>query len=242
MAILISPDPMAPLQQGDVLERVSLFYTGLDGSPLSIERDVLVLSRPCNALRDKLVTVAPIVERPLPTLREATELEDLIRAFTRIRDGEGQKDLFYLGPMEPENGKRYAALLSTLYTIEVPAETTARAAYLQQHRRRALAPEFARDLHLRVLGAFASLGFDDDGWWSDDDLALVVSRGEALLSQAEARVQTLESTLGVHRVSGGSSREEKKLSEELAQAKKQASSARESLAGLHAEQRRRRSG
>jgi hypothetical protein len=241
MAILISPDPTSPLQQGDVLEKVTLFYTGLDGSPVSIERDVVVLSRPCNALRDKLVTVAPIVERPLPALRDATDLDELIRAFTRIRDGEGQKDLFYLGPKGSPRDKRYAAQLSTLYTLEVPVENTARAAYLQQHRQHALAPEFARDLHLRILGAYASLGFDDDGWWSDDDLALVVSRGEALRSQAEARVQTLESALEVHRVSGGNQREEKKLSEELALSKKQASSAREALTGLHAERQRRTS-
>ena len=57
-----------------------------------------------------------------------------------------------------------------------------------------LAPDFARDLHLhlRVLRAFASLGFDDHRWPSTEDLQWLATQGQADLAAAGLAVRQLE--------------------------------------------------
>src|SRR5438270_576895 len=46
--------------------------------------------------------------------------------------------------------------------------------------------EFVRDLHLRIFGAFANLGFDDHSWLPDDDLNWLVQMGESELKASQA--------------------------------------------------------
>ena len=59
--------------------------------------------------------------------------------------------------------------------------------------------DFLRDLHVRLTLAFARLGFDDYTWFSDADLEVMITEGEAEvaglktgLAEAERAVQTKE--------------------------------------------------
>lgn len=239
MPILVPPTPNAPLEQGDVLADIRVFATDSDQSPLEdVQGLVLVISRPCNSLRDGRVVVAPIRKRPIPDLRAAETPDELIAFFTRVRDGDGAPDSFYIGELESSTD-RFFAKFDALYTVHVPTEGVARAAFLTKHRRYRLHDDFVRDLHARLFRAFASLGFDDDRWWSDGDLALVVNKGKALEAELNASVQKLESDLDILRTSGGAKKEDRKLVEEIETAKNRRDEAGGMLAPLIAEQKRR---
>jgi hypothetical protein len=192
MPILLPPDHASPLDQGDVLADIETHRTRTDGSPNPTSRRfVLVLSRPCNSLRDDHVVVAPVEPGRIPQIKEPQTPEELLRVFERIRDGEGAPDRFYLGAATPGDSNRYVAKLDELYTIEVPKKPDERAQFLERHRRFRLDPSFARDLHVRVFRAFASLGFDDVAWWSDGDLELVVNQCDAWVRKIESEIETL---------------------------------------------------
>ena len=45
--------------------------------------------------------------------------------------------------------------------------------------------DFARELHVRLFSTFASLGFDDVAWLTDDDLCWAIERGRIELADAE---------------------------------------------------------
>jgi hypothetical protein len=205
------------LEQGDVLAEVQTFvadHTSSEAAPVMDEGLVLLISRPCNALRAKRVVVAEIVKRPLPGLKGAETLRDMKDFFVTVRDGDGSPDTFYLGELEPGTD-RYFAKLDSLRTIQIPEEEGPRQAFIKRHRRFKLNPEFARDLHVRIFKAFASLGFDDDGWWSDADLDLAAKKGEADVASLRAAVQSLEAQLDVLKTGEGSKKELRQIEDQL---------------------------
>ncbi len=106
---------------------------------------------------------------------------------TGLRDGGSSPDLFYLGQL-PDRAGRFCARLDALHTIEAPEAEGPRKDFLGERRVGALSRDFARDLHLRVFGAFASLGFDDNRWSSTEDLEWLVTRGQADLAAGQQAV------------------------------------------------------
>ncbi|MEZ4442923.1 MAG: hypothetical protein R3B72_27760 [Polyangiaceae bacterium] len=134
---------------------------------------------------------------------------------------------------------RYAARFDQLFTIKVPEATEERASYLKTHRRYSLTPEFAHDLHQRLFRAFASMGFDDDGWFTDADLKLIVGHGESQLASLDAEISTAKSRLEVVAASGGNKREEKDLRKAIGEAEAKIKRVQEVLVPLQAEAERR---
>ena len=116
------------------------------------------------------------------------QLGDSYSAGTGARDYYGAKKCYR---SNNSWAKHYVAKLDELYTIEVPKKPDERAQFLERHRRFRLDPSFARDLHVRVFRAFASLGFDDVAWWSDGDLELVVNQCDAWVRKIESEIETL---------------------------------------------------
>jgi hypothetical protein len=207
MAIVVRPDEASPLSQGDILRKVPFAVTDADGN-LAAEGKatyLMVIARPCNALRDAALTVAPIVPFPvdLSVLNESKSesgpsLDRMRRILAGIRDGGQFSDTFYLGTLEPSS-KRFAAQLSTLSTIQVPVKPDERAAWIKDRRVWRLHEDFVKDLHLRLFVAFARLGFDDYAWFADADLAVMITAGESevaglkmALTEAERAVQAKE--------------------------------------------------
>ena len=186
MAILLPAQADTPLSQGDLLAEIPTTVSVVNGNPLAETGPVLVVSRRCNAIRDSGIIVAPVKKRSLQGLREQETLEDWIAFFTRLRDGDGAPDSFYLGELAANSTERYFAKFDSLRTIQVPVEQGARQEFLRKHRTHHLAEDYIRDMQLRLFRAFASLGFDDSQWWSDSDLKVVVGRGEALLKECDA--------------------------------------------------------
>lgn len=240
MAILRSADPDAPLQQGDLLDDVVTATADEERPHCSKPGMVLVVSRNCRAIRSGHVIVARVVKKPLAGLKEEAEsLEDLIGFFTQLRDGDGRPDTFYLGELEAGSTDRYVAKFDQLFTIKVPEAAEDRAVYLKKRRRFSLTKEFAHDLHQRLFRAFASLGFDDEAWFTDADLKLLVGYGESQLSKLEAEIASATSRREVVVTSGGNKREEKELGKSIEHAESKAKTLREELAPLQAEVERR---
>lgn len=225
MPIVLPADSSRPLEQGDILANIVTIRTPASGPVVQKSRlFVLVLSRPCNALRDGYVVVAPIEPKPFPDLKHAESPRELVDAFERIRDGDGRPDGFYLGALDSQSSVRHVARLDELYTIEVPKAEPDRFGFLQLHRKFRLEAEYVRDLHLRVFRAFSSLGFDDTGWWSDQDLELVVRRCDAWIhaldKEAEALREDYSARAPLLAASGEPGKAENLLNEQLSRVAK----------------------
>ena len=82
--------------------------------------------------------------------------------------------------------------LDSFHTIEVPEIGDQRTQFLSARRALTLHPDFARDLHMRVFGAFASLGFDDHNWPSTEDLKWLVNQGQTDIAAATLAVRQFE--------------------------------------------------
>jgi hypothetical protein len=192
MPILETPAADAPLSQGDILVGVRLYLTqGADapdgGDGVYLKTDMcMVLSRPCSASHKKAVIVAAVEKYKVGVPKDLDSFDKVLDFLTKLRDGHGSPDVFYLGQLPGRADGRFAARLDSLHTVEVPQEAAVRRAFLAQRRAYSLNGEFARDLHLRVFGAFASLGFDDQSWLSDDDLNWLVQAGERDLRASQA--------------------------------------------------------
>jgi hypothetical protein len=184
----------APLTQGDILSGVPLYLTGEGSaetggeSARSPAKLCLVLSRPCVAAHKKQVVVAAIEKYPDNTPRGLDSFDKVLDFLTSVRDGGWSPDLFYLGQL-PERTGRFCARLDALFTVEIPSDNQARKAFLAQRRVLTLHPDFARDLHLRLFNAFASLGFDDHSWPSTEDLQWLVAQGQADVTAAQLTVR-----------------------------------------------------
>jgi len=187
----------APLTQGDLLSGIALFATKGSwddkGGQASVVKSelCLVLSRPCVAAHKTHVVVAAVARFSDSVPKNIDSFDKVLDFVTGIRDGGSSPDVFYLGQLPGRNG-RYCARLDSFHTIEVPEATQERDQFLSARRTLTLHPDFARDLHMRVLGAFASLGFDDHSWPSTDDLQWLVTQGQTDIAAATLMVRQFE--------------------------------------------------
>ena len=239
MPILLPAGSDEPLDQGDVL--VDVVTVVADGTETLANRPgpVMVISRGCNAIRDANVVVAPIVKCDLAELEGIETLRDFVDFFKALRDGDGRPDTFYLGEMAAGSTERYVAKFDRLYTIGLPHEPELRKQFLSEHRRFKLAVDFQRDLHQRLFRAFASMGFDDEAWWSDEDLKFLVAKGKALHRQQEAEVEAAKDELATLQMAAGEQKGQNKTNTMVKQAEKAAAKTAELLAPFVAEHGRR---
>jgi len=199
MPIVVLPRRGDPLNQGDILKGLVFPALGVD-EKLTTATDakyLMVVSRPCRAIREKFVVVAAVAVSRLDLSLvkakmagkssdgEPPSLDRMRRYLAGIRDGGQSSDDFYLGNLDSGSPKRYAADLGALATIEVPLESDARRVWIDDHRAWALDVEFARDLHARLFNSYARLGFDDHSWFADPDLEVLVTDGRLQVSAAE---------------------------------------------------------
>jgi hypothetical protein len=212
MPIIELARPGAPLTQGDILSGVQLFLTRegwaeKGGEPARASAKLcLVLSRPCVAAHKKHVVVATIEKYPDNAPRGLDSFEKVLAFLTGMRDGGSSPDVFYLGQLPGRTG-RFCARLDALCTIEIPEDDATRAAFLAERRIATLHPDFARDLHLRLFSAFASLGFDDHAWPSTEDLQWLVTQGQADAATAASAVRQLEAQQASREAEGTQFRE-----------------------------------
>lgn len=223
MPIVVPASADAPLCQGDILKGVPFAVTGVDYKFGADTRAsfMLVLSRPCKALRDERITVAPVIPFRMPveqlrSLRERTQqqkdaskrpepkadLDALRRFLDAIRDGGNTSDLFYLGPLNPGTEERFAAELISFSTVMLPKEAAERSAWIQRHRVATLSIEFARDLHARLFMAFARLGFEDHEWLPSADLEMLINEGQAEVAARQTEVAAMVSAVQVGDATG----------------------------------------
>jgi hypothetical protein len=197
MPIIEPARPGAPLTQGDLLNGVALFATKgsweeRGGQASAVKSELcLVLSRPCVAAHKKHVVVAAVAKFPDNVPKNIDSFDKVLDFLTGARDGGSSPDVFYLGQLPGRSG-RFCARLDSFHTIEIPEEGDQRMQFLAARRTLTLHPDFARDLHMRVFGAFASLGFDDHSWPSTEDLQWLVNQGQADMATATVLVRQLE--------------------------------------------------
>lgn len=190
MAILELPKSGTPLSQGDILKGVTLFVTDggwndKGGDHLKAPFEMcLVVSRPCAIAHRKQIIVAGIDKYPDKVPKDMNTFDEVLDFLIGMRDGRRAPDSFYLGHLPSEKG-RFRARLDSMHTIRIPSDQTAMDEFLKVKRVASLHMDFARDLHLRIFNAFASLGFEDHSWPSDEDLKWLVDVGNSDLAQAE---------------------------------------------------------
>lgn len=178
-----------PLSQGDILEGVRLFSTQEPwvengGSSRMLDAKLcLVISRPCVASHKTHVTVVPIEKVNSGIPDDVKSFSDVLEFLTSLRDGTNTPDMFYIGEL-PERKGRFAARLDSFHDVQFPSGKD-RAEFVAKCRIGRLDIEFSRDLHSRIFRAFASLGFDDTGWITDEDLEWVLEKGRAEIADAQ---------------------------------------------------------
>src|SRR5262249_32576213 len=145
----------------------------------------MVLSRPCAAVHKAHVIVAAVQQFKSNQPKGVDDFDKLLSFMTGIRDGRTAPDTFYLGQLPGHTG-RHAARFDSLHTIEIPDKPEEIQSFLKKCRIASLNLEFCRDLHVRIFNAFASLGFDDYGWFSTVDLKALVDQGLLDLANLEA--------------------------------------------------------
>jgi hypothetical protein len=151
----------------------------------------LVVSRPCVVVNKPQITVAGIEKYSDDAPKEANTFGKVLDFMTGARDGVTSPDVFYLGHLPGHQG-RYCARLDWLHTVGLPTDPATREAFLAKRRVAALNPDFLRALHTRLFGSFASLGFDDHAWPSTEDLAWIVSQGQADIAKLDAEMKQLQ--------------------------------------------------
>jgi hypothetical protein len=217
-------DPSTPLSQGDILKGVCLFSTKKSwapngGEPAPTPNTLsLVLSRPCVAAHGASIVVALIEQYKNKAPVEFSSYEAALDFFTAIRDGQTTPDLFYLGQI-PNIPGVYCARFDSVHTIQVPKEgTSERQAFLAASRIGRLDEAFAHDLHVRHFRAFASLGFDDHGWFSTDDLRVLVAVADKDEKKLQADLAAITARLELGQSQGFHHESEKKKHEKDAAA------------------------
>lgn len=239
MPIIDRPVNSQPLSQGDILQNVNLYATkdfssGKGGDSVRTEhKDCMVLSRSCVAEHKRSVIVAAVEKYPDSPPRAVQSFDDVRKFLVGLRDGRDSPDRFYLGQLPGRQG-RFCARLDAVHCIEKPAGSDQLADFLRDRRIGSLNGDFVRDLHLRIFTTFASLGFDDHSWLSDQDLTWLVESGKRDLATAKADCQEEVATRAKQEADGG--RYEGK---NLTKAENQVKSLDEKLQPLLAEQARR---
>jgi hypothetical protein len=189
---IVAPD--SALSQGDILKDVDLFATGRaaeppNGAPKKSRYSMcLILTRPCGIEHKDAVVVMAVEKFKDSVPREADNVKKVLSFLTNLRDGSQSPDVFYLGQL-PKLSGRYAARFDSLHTIEIPPAGAERLAFIASKRIATLDHDFIRDLHTRLFRSVASLGFDDYGWLSDEDLEWVVTSAKADLLSVQAEIQ-----------------------------------------------------
>jgi hypothetical protein len=239
MSILVPSIPDAPLNQGDILVDVAVAIAG-DSGPKTRLGKVMVLSRPCNAKRDAEITVASIAACDLGELQHLETFEDYVNFFQDLRDGRDRPDTFYLGEFEANSLNRFVAKLDRIHTITIPTDDAERALYLSNHRRYTLDSEFRKDLHQRLFRAFASLGFDDEKWWTNSDLAYLIGQGERYLALQLAEIEDAKASMPTIQMASTEKRAENKTNERVRAAEKRKRDVEGLLEPLRLEQQRRK--
>jgi hypothetical protein len=207
MPIIEAQNPALPLSQGDVLKDVRLFLTQTSwaaegGDALKTPHKLcLIVSRPCVVGRKPHAIVAAVERFADRVPREVESFDDIREFLTDLRDGTDAPDVFYLGQVPGYEG-RFGARLDSLHTVQLPQGDEALLAFVRQKRIGRLNLDFARDLHLRLFRAFASLGFDDHRWMSTEDLRWLVSRGRSEKTSAETALRDAETALHAAQAQG----------------------------------------
>ena len=253
MPVILQAPDSAPLTQGDILKGLPFATTSADGKLQADAkaRYVVVVSRPCKALRDPFVVVAPVHESKLDLSQlrermtsagkgagEQVSLDRARRFLAGVRDGGQFSDSFYLGDLEMGSGKRFAADLSALSTMQVPTDAEIRSAWVKDHRIWRLDIEFARDLHVRLFNTIARLGFDDHGWFADPDLDIIITDGEKEVAQLQTALSDAQRAVQSRQANGDNI--QKDLSDQVTQKEIAVADAKEQLAPYLAERERRK--
>jgi hypothetical protein len=127
--------------------------------------------------------------------------DKVLKFLIAVRDGALTPDLFYLGQIPNEKG-RFCARFDSIHTVEIPTGEIERSEFVQSHRVGRLQIDFARDLHLCFLRAFASLGFDDHRWLAAADLNWLVQQGRTDIARIEAELSEVQAELAKQRAVG----------------------------------------
>lgn len=179
-----------PLSQGDILRAIPLFVTEKcweqgGGKALPTKhRYCLVISRPCALAHKEYAAIVPIEQYKGNVPGDVKTFDDLLTFLRAIRDGIASPDVFYLGEIDGEKGK-FCARLDSFHTIELPEDQGVRTSFVKDSRVGRLSIDFARDLHVRLFNVFASLGFNDVEWFSDEDLNWAIEKGRIEVAEAE---------------------------------------------------------
>jgi len=209
MPILIEVSDDAPLNQGDILTGISLFQTDSDwtkdgGDARQAKSPVcMVLSRPCAVLHKPQIIVAAVECIKGETPKEANTFAKVMLFLEKLRDGFGSPDRFYLGQQIPSlaDTGRFFARLDSLHSVRLP-QADSLPDLLRSHRVATLAEDFRRDLHRRILSAFAAMGFNDYGWYSDQDLCWLIPLGKGELKELEGKIQKMRAEIAKNVSSG----------------------------------------
>ena len=188
MPIVVPARASTRLRQGDIVKACPLTVTDHagGGSPSIVTESfpyLLVLSRDCRAIRDELISVAPLKPFPLPD--DGATFEKVRTVLTVSRDGGRNPDLFYIGPVVSD-GPRFAADLRTPFVIKIPPEGSQRDSWISSNRLARIDDDFIDHLHSRIFASFARKGFDDHEWLPDADLRLLVIHAESEETALEA--------------------------------------------------------
>jgi len=220
------PDTRTPLSQGDILKGVCLFSTRRtweeSGGDAKAYADslCLVLSRPCVALRDEWVIVVPIAKYKNKPPSEFEDLDEAEEFYKEIRDGFITPDQMYLGQLPGYEGC-HCAKFDSFHTVQIPKfGTPERQNFLAIKRVLRLHSDFTHDLHVRLVRAFASLGFDDHRWFSTEDLSVLIALAERDESKQRTALLEIEAKLKLGQTQGFQhDSQRKKLEEDAAKAK-----------------------
>ena len=189
--------PIGELTQGDILKGVPLYvtrraWTEEAQAQKSPFESCLVVTRPCGIAHKPHVTVAGIAKYSESTPRAIDTFEKALDFITTARDGVTSQDVFYLGQVPMLGPGRFCAKLDALYQIEIPTNPSDKAVFLARNRVASLSIDFARSLHVRLFTSFASLGYDDFNWPTDQDLKWIVLQGQQELAAQNAKVLQIE--------------------------------------------------
>jgi hypothetical protein len=206
----------APLSQGDILTGLQLFVTNqASGAGRNVGAKGLVISRPCLAVNNDWIVVSLVEQYKNKPPSSFESFEEARTFFTVARDGLSAPDHFYLGQLPGDEGC-FCARLNLLQTIEIPGvnQQEERRGFVQASRIGRLSQDFAHDLHLRIFRSYASLGFDDHGWYSTEDLRALVAVAERDESQKQTELYAIQAKLKMGQSQGYHHPSERKKNDE----------------------------